>query len=43
MHHTYPKTVRVFRLSPAMQMTVEIAVAMSAALFMSYLIVHGAF
>jgi hypothetical protein len=38
---TYPKSVRVFRLSRGMQIVLELAVAVSAALFVSYLILHG--
>jgi hypothetical protein len=41
MNYSYPRSVRVFRLSRGMQIVLEVAVAMSAALFMSYLILHG--
>lgn len=41
MHCTYPKTIRVYRLSRGMQMVLELAVAISSALCVSYLILHG--
>ncbi len=41
MNYTYPRSVRVFRISRGMQIMLEVALAMSSALFMSYLILHG--
>ena len=41
MTYSYPKSVRIFRLSRGMQIVLELAVAVSSALFMSYLILHG--
>ena len=41
MHYTYPRSVRVFRLSHGMQTVLDVAVAVSSALFFSYLILHG--
>jgi len=41
MNYSYPRSVRVFRLSRGMQIALEVAVAVSSALFMSYLILHG--
>jgi hypothetical protein len=40
MHNTYPRSVRVFRLSRGMQIALEIALAVSSALFISYVILH---
>jgi hypothetical protein len=41
MHYTYPRSVRVFRLSHGTQIVLDVAMAVSAALFFSYLILHG--
>ena len=41
MNYSYPRSVRVFRISRGMQIALEVALAMSSALFMSYLILHG--
>jgi hypothetical protein len=41
MNYSYPRTIRYVRLSRAMQIALEIAVALSSALLASYLIVHG--
>lgn len=41
MYYSYPKTMRILRLSRGMQIVLEIAVAVSSALCMSYLILHG--
>lgn len=41
MNYSYPKSIRYVRLSRGMQIALEIAVAVSSALFMSYLILHG--
>lgn len=43
MYHTYPKSVRAFRLGRGAQIVLDIAVALSSALFVSYLILHGMF
>lgn len=40
MHHTYSRSVRDFRLNRGMQIVLEIALAVSSALFVSYLILH---
>jgi hypothetical protein len=41
MYYSYPRSVRVFRISRGMQIVLEVALAVSTALFMSYLILHG--
>ena len=41
MNYSYPKSIRYIRLSRGMQIALEIAVAASAALFVSYLILYG--
>jgi len=41
MHYIYPKTVRVYRPSRGLQIAFDLAVAVSSALFFSYLILHG--
>lgn len=41
MNYSYPRSVRYFRLSRGMQIALEIAVAVSSALFVSYLILYG--
>jgi len=41
MNYTYSRSVRVFRISRGMQIMLEVALAVSSALFMSYLILHG--
>jgi hypothetical protein len=41
MNYTYPRSVRVFRVSRGMQIMLEVALAVSSALFVSYLILHG--
>jgi hypothetical protein len=41
MYYTYPRTIRVYRLSRGMQMALELVVAVSSALCFSYLILHG--
>ncbi len=43
MYYSYSRPVRVLRLSRAMQTALEIAIAVSSALLMSYLIIRGAF
>lgn len=41
MNYSYPKTIRYVRLSRGMQIALEVAVAISSALFVSYLILYG--
>ena len=41
MNYVYSRTIRYVRLSRGMQMTLEVAVAISVALLVSYLILHG--
>jgi hypothetical protein len=41
MNYSYPRTIRYVRLSRGMQLALEIAVAVSSALFVGYLIVYG--
>jgi len=43
MNYVYPRSVRVIRLSRGTQIVLEVAVAVSSALLMSYLILHGMF
>ncbi len=40
MYYTYSKGVRAFRLNRGLQIVLEIAFAVSSALFVSYLILH---
>lgn len=41
MNYSYPRSIRYVRLSRGMQIALEITVAVSAALFLSYLILYG--
>lgn len=41
MHYAYPKYLRVYRFSRGTQLVFELAAAVTAALFASYLILHG--
>ena len=41
MNYVYSRTIRYVRLSRSMQIALEFAVAVSAALLASYLILHG--
>jgi len=43
MYYSYSRPVRVLRLSRGMQRRLEIAIAVSSALLMGYLIMRGAF
>jgi hypothetical protein len=41
MNYSYPRSVRIFRISRGMQILLEVALAVSSALFVSYLILYG--
>lgn len=41
MYYSYPRSVRIFRINRGIEIVLEVALAVSAALFVSYLILHG--